>query len=204
MPQDKSLFFYGRPYHAFIDVLLKEHRAKILSLIPEDSVVLDVGCGTGELALLLREAKACRVVGVDLSLRMVEFARGRNPYSDVVFLHRDAADISDHAADHFDYAILLQVLHELPRATQLAVLAELGRLAKKTLIVDYNVPLPRHLPGIVSRVIEITIGRDHYDQFRAYITAGGVAGILEEAGLSTRMAQRLEFNNGCHQVVVLG
>ena len=85
MPQDKSLFFYGKPYHAFIDVLLKVHRDKILSLIPEDSVVLDVGCGTGELAFLLREIKGCQVVGVDLSLRMIEFAKGRNPHDDVVF-----------------------------------------------------------------------------------------------------------------------
>ena len=45
-------------------------------LPPAPADVLDLGCGTGSLALLAIEA-GHRVVGVDLSPRMVELARAR-------------------------------------------------------------------------------------------------------------------------------
>ncbi len=203
MPEDKSLFFYGSPYHLVFDTLNKPHRNRILGLVPKGASVLDIGCGTGELAMLLRRTKGCPVVGVDLSLQMIDFAASRNPYGDVWFLHRDAADIPDFDDDHFDIAILCQVIHELPVNARLAVIREALRLARRTLIADYNSPLPTNLPGVVSRLIEATIGRDHHANFKAYLADGGATGILAEAGLEAAISQRLPFNNGCHQIVVV-
>ena len=148
MPRDKSLYYYGRPFHLLIDPLLRPHRDTIVKLIPAASIVLDVGSGTGDLSLLLRRAKGCQVVGVDLSLRMVSFAQRRNPYHEVAFLHRDASEICDFEDRHFDYAVLCQVLHELPRGSQLNVLA--SRSAWQGRWFSLTTALPNHETRMVS------------------------------------------------------
>jgi len=85
MPIDKSLFFYGLIYHRLLDPQLAEARQVAIDLITEGSSVLDIACGTGLLCIALREQKHCRVVGLDLSLRMLEFARKSNPFQGVSF-----------------------------------------------------------------------------------------------------------------------
>jgi ubiquinone/menaquinone biosynthesis C-methylase UbiE len=76
-------------------------------VIPENSSVFDAGCGTGRLALLLREKKKCHVVGVDLSRRMLDFASKSNPYDDVKFLHMDISNITEYRETSFDYSVRL-------------------------------------------------------------------------------------------------
>ncbi len=203
MELDKSLYYYGGTFHLLVDPLLGPHRKVIVELIPDGASVLDAGCGTGELSLLLRKKRTCRVIGVDLSLRMVHFAQGRNPYNDVVFLHGDVSSLSELENRQFDYGVLCQVLHELPRAKQVAALTELVRLARANVLVDYGSPLPRNATGIASRMIEATLGRDHHKEFRAYLEGGGLIGIIAEAGLESRVARRLQFSGGSSQVVVL-
>lgn len=72
-----ALTFDAEPDHG----LRAEHtRAawarRLASWLPPGPVdVLDIGCGTGSLSLLLAEA-GHRVTGVDLAPRMVERARG--------------------------------------------------------------------------------------------------------------------------------
>ena len=53
MPVDKSLFYYGTIYHRVIDGKLEEARQAIVDLVPEESSVVDIGCGTGELCFEL-------------------------------------------------------------------------------------------------------------------------------------------------------
>jgi SAM-dependent methyltransferase len=203
MPRDKSLFYYGKPYHMVIDRITAQTWEKVVELVPADASVLDVGCGTGELGFLLKSKRNCTVVGVDLSLRMVAYANARNPYPDVTFLHRDAGDLGEFGDGHFDAAVLCLVMHELPRDKRLSVISELLRVAKETVIVDSNVPLPGNITGAGIRLIEVTIGRDHYDNFRSYIADGGIAHILEQAGLSGNVAHREVFKQNRQQVVVI-
>lgn len=202
--RDKNLFFYGRPFHLLIDGLNRPQRAQIAALMPEHAYVLDIGCGTGELALALRASRSCRVVGVDLSSRMIDYASRRNPYPEVSFLHRDAADLSDLPEKHFDYAVLCMILHELPRDVQTRVLCEALRLARVALLLDYSVPTPTNLSASVARVIETTLGRDHYRHFRAYLQAGGLGELVSAVGAFGRVSQRLQIPGRCHQVIVLG
>lgn len=76
MATDKSLFYYGPIYHKILNPTLAEARQVATNFIPEKSSVLDIACGTSVLPL---EQKRCRVVGLDLSLRMLEFAQRSNP-----------------------------------------------------------------------------------------------------------------------------
>jgi ubiquinone/menaquinone biosynthesis C-methylase UbiE len=200
---DKSLRYYGKVYHLFIDPLLNEERANIINLIPENSTVLDAGCGTGMLSFLLREKKNCKVVGADLSLRMIDFANKSNNYKEIEFLHMDIGNINAFGKNHFDYSIMCQVIHELPEDKRINVIKELMRVGRKTIILDSNIPLPKNVVGLVIRMIDATIGRDHYDNFKSYISSGGIIGILERSGLTSHITQRIVFKSNCQQIVLL-
>jgi SAM-dependent methyltransferase len=204
MTTEKSLFFYGRPYHVVLDQMEKPMRRIAFDRVLEGSTVLDLGCGTGEFALALRAGKNCRVTGFDLSEKMIDFAQKRNPYAEVTFELRDAvAAVQDLAADSFDVAVVSQLLHEIAGDQQMAVLQGVARVARKALIMDWNPPLSVLGPGVVGRVIEGTIGRDHRDKFLAYLKSGGAAGLVQKAGLGHYVAETTTYNRGTGQLVVL-
>jgi len=200
-PLNKSFYYCGRLFHILFDPLNRQARDEVVSRIPEGSNVLDVACGTGELALSLRSRRSCSVVGIDLSAKMIRFCNRRNEYSDVTFLHRDATNIIDVGDQRFDYGVTCMLLHEVSRDTQVMILREMDRLCKKMILVDYTVPLPKSIPGMIGRLIEATITRDHYQNFTAYLAAGGIEPILAESGLGGRVANSLRFNYGLDQMI---
>src|SRR5579871_195240 len=73
-------------------------------LIPPESSVLEVGCGSGE---LLARIRSRRRVGIDLSPRQVEQARARAP--DCEFHVQAAEDI--HLDERFDVIIISDTLN---------------------------------------------------------------------------------------------
>ncbi len=203
MPQDKSLFFYGSFFHRFLDPQLTENRQVTVDYIPEGSSVLDIACGTGQLCFELRELKHCRVVGIDLSLSMLEFARKTNPFQDITFLHEDAADLHNFKDRSFDYATILMLMHELQRPQQISVLKEALRVASRGIIVDSVVPLPKNAGGIGYRFVEATIGHDHNPNFKAYLAKGGIRGILQESGIPLNIDHSSVFWHKCREIVVV-
>jgi len=203
VPVDKSLFFYGGIYHKLLDPHQAEAREVITGLIPEGSSVLDIACGTGQLCFALRAQKLCRVVGIDLSLRMLQFAEKSNHYDNVKFVHQDATDLPDFGDRTFDYAIVLLLMHELPRERQLRILSEALRIADKTIIVDASVPLPKNPSGLGVRFVEATFGRDHHGYFRNFLATGGIMGLLENSGLPFTIAHRSVFWRNCREVLMV-
>lgn len=203
MPKDKSLLYYGAIYHKLFDSQLAEARQITVDLIAEGSSVLDIGCGTGLLCFSLKEQKHCRVVGLDLSLRMLEFARKCSPFEDVVFVHEDATDLRAFGDHSFDYATMLMIMHELPRSQQVRVLTEALRVANKCIIIDSVVPLPKNAGGIGIRIVEATFGRDHNRNFKAFLAGGGIHGMLEGAGLPINVEHSSVFWRNCREAVVI-
>jgi ubiquinone/menaquinone biosynthesis C-methylase UbiE len=202
MPKDKSLFHYGKTYHNLIDPLMKPSRDKVVEYIPISKSVLDIGCGTGELSFELRKKKQCQVVGVDLSLKMINFAKVNNHFSDVQFVHQDATDLVDFQNHSFDYAAICFIIHELNPGVQQRMVKEAWRVAQHLIFVDSYSPLPWNMVGIVKRVIEIAFGFEHYPQFSAYISSGGIMGILEAAELDSKVKHQELFSALCNQIVV--
>jgi len=79
--------------HPFI-LLSKRNRAASSYGVSKDKAVLDLGCGDGRHARLIKEMGASHVVGVDVNERMVELAKSKTGESDgVSFAVADGRDI---------------------------------------------------------------------------------------------------------------
>ena len=88
---------------------------RLTAWLPElPSTVVDLGCGTGSLSVLLAEA-GHDVVGIDLSAAMVEQARAKARASDepIRFIVGDATN-PDLAHDTFDVVLARHVIWALP------------------------------------------------------------------------------------------
>jgi len=197
------LFFYGSFFHRFFDPQLAENRQVAVDYIPEGSSVLDIACGTGQLCFELREIKHCRVVGLDVSLRMLDFARKTNPFQDITFVHEDATDLHIFEDNSFDFATILMIMHELNRPQQISVLKEALRVARRCIIIDSVVPLPKNAGGIGYLVVEATVGHDHYPNFKAFLAKGGIRGVLKESGLPINIDYSFVFWRKCREIVVV-
>jgi SAM-dependent methyltransferase len=105
-------------------------------LVPRGSRVLEIGCANGDLLAALDPGYG---VGVDLSPRMVEVARGRYPHLRFLQMdaHRLAADPS--LAEPFDYILLCDLVGDLYDVQ--GALGELGKLCHsrtRVIVVFYN------------------------------------------------------------------
>jgi SAM-dependent methyltransferase len=200
---DGSRFTHGAFYHALYDRPLAEVRRCVVDLVPRGSTILDIGSGTGELCFELAARKECRVVGVDLSRRMIEFARRRNRHDSVRFVHGDASDLADMEPGMFNYATVLLLLHELSRDKQVGVLKEALRVAREVIVVDSKAPLPWNLHGVALRMVEVSGGREHYRPFSEYLASGGIPGTLADSRVRTSVVHHSVFWHGCRELVVL-
>ena len=203
MARDKSLFHYGSIYNKLIDPLNKPMRDKIVEVIPQGASILDIGCGTGLLCYALRREKQCKVVGADLSLRMIEFAKKNSPYEDIQFIHQDATNLIDFQDDSFDYVIASLIIHEMFAEAQQQMVKEAWRVGCKNLYVDSNAPLSWNFVGIMKRFFELAFGFEHFPQFSAYLSSGGIMGVLEVANLDKKIVHRELFSQNTNQIVVI-
>lgn len=110
-----------------------EDLEKICSfLIPENTSVLEIGCGTGD---LLSRIKAKKKVGIDYSPKMIEIAQKK--YQDIKFILMAAENLAFN--ETFDYVILSNVIGYLEDIQK--VLIELRKVCHphtKIIITYYN------------------------------------------------------------------
>ena len=97
-----------------------------------DHSVLDIGCGTGTLALLLKKLHpTVKVTGVDPDPRALARARRKASRAGVtVTFDRGFADAMQYADGTFDRVFSSMMLHHVPRDEKPKVLAEVRRVLK--------------------------------------------------------------------------
>lgn len=125
--------FDEEPDHGLLDADVRAAWASLLrDYVPARSTILDLGCGTGSLAVLLAE-QGHVLTGVDLSLRMIEAAQDKaaRHETDVTFVVGDASEPP--VSGPFDVVLARHVVWALPdQSTALdrwtTLLASGGRL----------------------------------------------------------------------------
>lgn len=120
--------FYDLLYHRLIRGYVESAQNLMQDLVREGDSVLDIGCGTG-LLCYLSLPKASRVVGVDLSMGMLEKARRKCPPGEpVYFVNGDALHLPIEMK--FDCCVSAFMLVMLPREMRWRVIEEMTRLLK--------------------------------------------------------------------------
>lgn len=141
--------------------------------------VLDAGCGPGRLTVPLAKGvgPTGRVVALDIQPGMLDRARTRTEAAGCTNVEFVAAALGDGRipADHFDRAVLVTVLGEIP--DRAAALAELFRALK---------------PGGILAVVEVIF--DPHFQSRNTVTGLAVAtGFRERTFFGHRLAYVIHF-----------
>ncbi len=174
---------------AFYDRVIAPHQDKafahIKELIADGGTVVDVGCGTGRLALQLAD-KCSSVDGLDPSKRNIAVAREKlsgRPEKSVRFHHADALGFFRDRSSRYDYATISYVIHEVDEKDRIALLQALASSSRNLIMVDYLVPQPGSARKILNEIVEFVAGRTHYRNFKSFVSGNGLIGLAERAGL---------------------
>jgi SAM-dependent methyltransferase len=172
-------------YQVFIDPLIGGLRKRVVAMIMPGETVMDIACGTGAMSVAMA-AHAHHVTGIDLAEDMIITAdrtARRKGINNISFELRDATDLSCYNDKSFDVAVTSMAMHQFEPEAGVKVLSEMGRIAKRVIIADYNCPMT---PGPAARLawaIERAAGGDHYRNFRQYMERGGISKVSGEAGV---------------------
>lgn len=192
----------GSFYSTVLDPILTPMRKRVTNEINAGEKIIDIACGTGAQVFELCET-ASEIVGIDLSESMINHAqnsvRKRN-IPNAEFFVCDATNLARFEANSFDAAIMSLALHQFDPQLHSPILSEMKRVAKRIIIVDYAVPLPRNYAGIGSRVAEFLAGREHNRNFKQYYHLGGLNKILPANEL--KIKKSVLFGKGAFQLVI--
>jgi SAM-dependent methyltransferase len=198
-----SSWYDGLFYSAIISPTARWLMSSVAELIEENSRVLDVGCGVGQLAFIL-SVKCKQVTGIDFSRRMVEYAskqKTRRNLGNVDFVYGDAARVSEIFSQSFDYVTAIMCLHEMDYQSRHWVIAGCLELTDQVILVDYASPFPRNIVGAVQTLIELSGGKRHYAGFRDWQERGGMDGFIKQENLDVQM--RKPWQNRIGETVIV-
>jgi ubiquinone/menaquinone biosynthesis C-methylase UbiE len=155
-------------------------RAQVLDGLAPGGDVLDVGCGTGTLAIALA-ADGARVAGIDGDPEVLALA-GAKPGADAVQWGEGLATALPIAGESVDRVVMSLVLHHLGPQARRAALAEARRVLRpggRLHVADWGPPRgPAGRAGawLLSRIDEAESLREHL--------AGSLPGLIAAAGFA--------------------
>ena len=109
--------------------LAPEHKI-IIDLIEDESRVMDLGCGEGDLLKALKVMKSIRAEGIDLAEECIQSCVAKGLFN----IHHGNLDegLADYADKSVDYVILTNTIQVLHRP--LFLIKEMARVGKKCII----------------------------------------------------------------------
>jgi ubiquinone/menaquinone biosynthesis C-methylase UbiE len=155
----------------------RERLIELARLEPGD-VVLDVGCGTGTLAIAAKRRVGSTgiVHGIDASPEMIERARRKAAKAGVdVAFETAIVEALPYPDAHFDVVLSTLMLHHLPRSVRQQCAREMRRVLKpggRVLAVDFGTSA-RERKGLLARLHR-----------HGHLALGDIIALLSEAGLS--------------------
>jgi ubiquinone/menaquinone biosynthesis C-methylase UbiE len=154
-------------------------RAQVMDGLPEGGAVVDVGCGTGTMAIALADAGAA-VTGVDGDPEVLAIAHAK-PGAGAVQWRKATATALPVAGESADRVVMSLLLHHLGAEAKRTALAEARRVLRpggRLHVADWGRPrgaLPRAGAWLLQRV-------DEAESLREQL-AHGVASVIAAAGL---------------------
>lgn len=133
----------------------EESLSKIVKKIPNNSVVLDIGCGSGTLGSYLVSEKKCIVDGVDYDAEAIEKCSDKYRKTAVRNLESDSLK-GYFEAESYDVIVVADVIEHLVKPDNL--LSELKKLVKKDGTIIFSVPNVTHL----ALGFELLLGKFKY------------------------------------------
>jgi 2-polyprenyl-3-methyl-5-hydroxy-6-metoxy-1,4-benzoquinol methylase/uncharacterized protein (DUF2062 family) len=165
--------------------------------------VLDLGCGRGQLSLLLLECGlATSVIGFDSDARKIEVARAAGPEASFA-----VADLSATPLGQADTVLLIDVLHYLPLAEQDALLTAAARaLAPGGRLLVRELDAGRSLRSALTRANEWLARKTGFNRGRAsqYRPARELTTLLEGQGLPCEVQGASERTPFANVLIVAG
>lgn len=158
---------------------------EIKKIIPQNSSVIDVGCGTGRFSFFIAD-KVKSIVGIDLSKKNIEKAKNnllKTPTDKITFLHSNTSNLISEN-HHYDYAVMTYVIHEVNPDERISLLKEMALIADKIIIGDYLVPVNSGFWSMLNRVVEFLAGNEHFNNFKHFISNGGLSGLSKAAEMN--------------------
>ena len=167
------LAFLGKEY---------SFREKVLNLgrVASGESVLDVGCGTGTLAIAAKKrvGNEGTVHGLDASIEMLASAEKKATKAGVeVFFKSGLAEALPFPDAQFDVVLSTVMLHHLPQKARRQCVTEIHRVLKqdgRVLVVDFE--------GFSDQKRSLL---SHFHRPHGHVRAQDIVALLAEAGLKT-------------------
>ena len=177
--------FAGMPQRVFLEAKLGHMLEKLQQRFDDLARlrVLDVGCGTG-LADQLLKAHLPKLMGVDVSEKVLQVAKVRNPEIDYQHLTDDILPFENGS---FDVVFAICVWHHVPTHAWKKFLSEISRVvAPKGVLLIYE-----HNPW--NPLTRVTVSRCAFDADSVLLTAPQAARNIRLAGFGSVTVDYLLF-----------
>jgi len=167
--------------------------------------VLDLACGTGDLAGLFRAAGAGRVVGLDFCPEMLQIARRKFPASGIEWVRGDAMSLPSEAGEFDVVSIAFGIRNVTDPARLLGECFRVLRSGGRLIVLEFGRPrgailgravrfyLDRVLPRTAAAIAHDRSGAYDYlrDSVKGFLTAEQLARSIGEAGFARVVTRRL-------------
>jgi SAM-dependent methyltransferase len=185
MVKNKTHWYDGWFYDLIIAPNQDNLFGQIKNIIEPGKKVIDVGCGTGRFSFSVSD-KCSSVLGIDLSKRNIERANYRlakNPNDKISFQHKSISDIISGGKEHFNYAVITYVIHEVDENERINLLKDISLIADKIIIGDYSAHRLNSFWSILNEIVEFAAGKDHYRNYKSYLAGNGIIPLAQRAQL---------------------
>jgi len=137
--------------------------------------------------MLKLSAKCRKVTGVDLSERMIAYARTQKERLGAInvdFVCDDGSAMRMVHDERFSFAIVCMCLHGMSWKVRRDVMKNCFAVSQRVIVTDYVSPFPKSILAAGYTLLEVIEGRDSYRNFREWQREGGIDGFIKHMGLN--------------------
>jgi len=161
--KNNMLFNLIAPIYGLFYTRQKSHYTSIIESVKSEmdisafDTIIDVGCGTGALCVVLKD-KGMDVTGLDSAIKILNIAMSKSENREIEFLQANALNGLPFEDKSFDIAIASYVAHGLVEEERKRMYTEMSRITRNYVIIhDYN-----NVKSPLTSIIEWLEGGDYF------------------------------------------